>query len=300
MAFDSVPRFRFRLSIFYLIILLIFEALAALPIRTLWFDDSCSTYFTPMLWGEVQKMLTLGNLDTNPNPSSEAGKYFKLVWGDNREDTFEFVKEAINAVNLDAAKRKEYANTYVYCDNDGRWWPPGRTPGVPYDVWYDRENHIKYKAVNRQRLKPGCIDNVRDSAGLYVAGQTYCDVTALGKPDLCTISLCSVLLTAQALAVSQLDVSPLDSSPNFIDQYAVTLTETLIHEIAHTIKNAWTGSTWFDMGPNAYRWQAVKSKKDEEAMANADNFAYWGLGCLLMSRGVAIKEDGGFRPLRRE
>ncbi|CAG8974962.1 hypothetical protein HYALB_00007639 [Hymenoscyphus albidus] len=225
-----------------------------------------------MLWGEVQKMLTLANLDTNPDPSTEAGIYFRLVWGDNREDTFEFVKETINAVNLEAATRKEDANTYVYCDNDARWWPPGKTPGIPNDMWYDRENRITWKPVNLQRMKPGRIDNVRNPAGLF----------------------------APALAVSQLNVSPLDSSPNYIDQFGGILTECLLHEIAHTIKNAWTGATWMDMGPNAYRWQAVKSKKSEEAMANAENFAYWGLGCLLMSQGVAIKEDGGFRPLRRE
>ncbi|CAG8955182.1 hypothetical protein HYFRA_00007198 [Hymenoscyphus fraxineus] len=238
----------------------------------------------------MQDMLRLASLDTNPNAWSDAGKFFRLVWGDNREDTFKFVKDTVDAVNPEKATRKEDANTYIYCDDDERWTPPGKSPWVANDLWYDAENRITFQPrTSFGGLKPGCKYNDHDKPP--------------GKPGSCAISICKYISEFVFVAVSQTEVSPQDSSANYIDQY-VFFPVTLLHELAHTIENYYTGERSHrpvlgqDRGPDPYRWQAVVAKKGTEALTNAENFAYWGLGCLLMSRGVAINENGGFRLLR--
>ncbi|CAG8975786.1 hypothetical protein HYALB_00008227 [Hymenoscyphus albidus] len=298
MALYSVTRF--RLSLFYLILLLTFKALAALPKRTLWFHDSCSEGAVGIVWEEMQDMLRLASPATNLNAWSDAGKYFRLVWGDNREDTFKFVKDTVDAVNPEMATLKEDANTYIYCDDDERWSPPGKTPGIADDLWYDAENRITFKPTTSfGGLQPGCKYNDDDKppGSWVVNGQTYCDVLPSGKRGSCAISICKYISDYVYVAVSQTEVSPQDSSANYIDQY-VFFSGTLLHELAHTIENYYTGDKWKDRGPHPYRWQAVVAKKGTEALTNAENLAYWGLGCILMSRGVAINENGGFRILR--
>ncbi|CAG8980633.1 hypothetical protein HYALB_00012820 [Hymenoscyphus albidus] len=286
----------FRLILSYFLIFLTAEVHAFRPTeRTLWFDKSCSSTVKNTVWKDVQDMIRVSNLTTHPDPNSDAGSLFRYVFRDNKESSYNFFEESIGAININVASSKKQANTFIYCDQDKRWHKPGKEPHflakwflrkkkskkVSQKVWYDAENHISWEPSSPLGIQaPACRPEAKSGA----AGQTHCNVAHHGKTGDCAMSLCPTQIDRDQVAFSQtpkeenLAVKP---GPGDINRYAF-LSETLLHEIAHTLENEHTNSRWKDV-KDGHRWKNVAdpTRKAVMAQSDAENLAYWGLGNLI-------------------
>ncbi|KAG4433055.1 hypothetical protein IFR05_011449 [Cadophora sp. M221] len=244
-------------------------------------------------------MVNLAKQPDPPDENSDRGRLFRYIFKDNLPSSYEFIRETMNAIVLQPVSKIE-ANTFIYCDGDKRW-QQGVTGvrGLKPSNWYDSENKMVYNTISSitgLQATPGCLPGASGNPRSSAAGETYCNSHAGGGR--CTITLCDLGIGLEKQTVSQLPLAKLGSMPveNEIDMFSM-LSTTLLHEIAHTIEheNSNTGR-WKDVGL-AYRWQNVVSMTSPAAaQANAENFAYWGLGNLLLSHQTSIGKNGAIWP----
>ncbi|KAF2760254.1 hypothetical protein EJ05DRAFT_484013 [Pseudovirgaria hyperparasitica] len=173
------------------------------------------------------------------------------------------------------------ADLTLYCDNDARWQQGPGTYYLPTDP------HFKLPRAPACR-SPGTL------ATMYSVPLDHPRHDKL----FAQITVCDRLAT-MSLSTLQ-DYLGFDWSTGGLMDPTVNpyhlLSVYLLHELTHF--PAWQrplteeSGVVYDVGPNSYWWQNIIQKPREDALINADNYAFFGLLAHLGDSGLKLSDDG--------
>ncbi|KAF2754282.1 hypothetical protein EJ05DRAFT_514281 [Pseudovirgaria hyperparasitica] len=260
-------------------LLLLLVSLLLLPtastIRTYAFDTSCVKHpaYEKLRDGieEAIHIATLSEFYLNFDPPLQfINEGFQYIFKEEADSTRVLgVMGYIGAMKEE--KRFEFAGLHIYCDNT-RWTEESPSKAISdtgEPVWSDYSSGMMFVT------KPECTDTM--TATTYVGRETPPGYEHYRPADRTTITICEYGLKALKGSLPK-DIGKLKTMED-LEMYTSTL---FLHELGHT-----SPLELKDVYP-AYGWKNVLQKPSDDALDNADSYAFFGMLVYLSSKGYRL------------
>ncbi|KAF2815485.1 uncharacterized protein BDZ99DRAFT_495230 [Mytilinidion resinicola] len=270
--------------------------------RTIYVDKTCSdrtdwqVYLDEALNSAKYASARLGNT-ADTDFEAVVKRIFKV--DRSNADGFKAVKDVIDEIAgitmVSPSTDLKGSNTRFFCDDDpiGKKgvdadkdvrWQHQINPNGGYLNYFDQVNNMK----QREASSPSCNNPLKPNR----VGRTYrIKAPEPKKPtspfaghnsNRNVITLCNTLFDIKGVPLKIADLDK-DLEGSAIDMLSDLVSHTILHELAHAVRDDIA-----DVQPDPYGYTEILAKNAEDAIKNADNFAFLAIFAQVMELNYSI------------
>ncbi|CAI6342585.1 unnamed protein product [Periconia digitata] len=261
--------------------------------KSIYIDKSCTSRSSwDDDWKETLKLAKRARERMDSSTDTDFEAVFKRVFQTEKSsDEGKYARSILEDIEgLSTVTDLKKSDIRMFCDNDKRWGDARANGG-----WYDKTNEMVTKN------EPSCLKDLALGRVYERKAKAPTDKNsprAGHNPDRVVVTICDATFVSQEDIPLRIDkkVEEQDLSDMPINYLSLTVSQTILHELAHAVSYAASDESSdkklqiLDLPDkeHAYGWNNVITKEAEMAVKNADNYAFLGKWAVAGDMGYTL------------